>query len=94
MIDTIIQASADDSRLSDLLDRTAEYAKLYTYAKAQRRGYIGIGDMNNLKEEFRSAFDTLVQYAEIKGILTCKIETDTDRAAADIMKLCGSDKYL
>jgi hypothetical protein len=67
MIIKILDASKSDPGLARLLDDVREYACVYVLARQRQKGCDGLGEMTNLKDEFRGVLDDLLAYCKYKG---------------------------
>ncbi|MFI5294641.1 MAG: hypothetical protein ACHQ0Y_06390 [Thermodesulfovibrionales bacterium] len=62
MLEILSELSKSDAALLKLLGKAREYADLYLIAKKRQKGCDGLGEMTNLKDEFREAIEELLEY--------------------------------
>jgi hypothetical protein len=90
MITEIIKHTASDKELKILLDRVEDYARVYVFAKQRQKGCDGLGEMANLKDEFKGVLDELLGYCKkkkyISDDLLCPAALDIDRLSDEIIK--------
>jgi NTP pyrophosphatase (non-canonical NTP hydrolase) len=80
------QASKSDSQLAKLLSEAREYAQVYVLARQRQKGCDGLGEMTNLKEEFRDVVDKVIQYSQEKKYISEVISYDIDSISDEIVK--------
>lgn len=90
MITEIIKHTTSDKELKILLDRVEDYARVYVFAKQRQKGCDGLGEMANLKDEFKGVLDELLRYCKkkkyISDDLLCPAALDIDRLSEEIIK--------
>ena len=69
MIGELQKIAETDSELKGRLEKVRDYAEVYLFAKKRQKGCDGLGEMTNLKDEFRSALDEMIEYCRKKTIL-------------------------
>ena len=89
-IEVIAQAARENPELADLYRQTCDLAMLYLFAKDRQRGCDGMGEVNNLKEEFSLAIGTMVTYCREHTIITDTGPLDTDVVLDDIAGRLGA----
>lgn len=86
MIETIFKASKSDAQLAEFLREVTEYARVYVLARLRQKGCGGIGEMTNLKDEFRGVLDELLGYCKEKKYLSGDVAFDMDLVAEEVLR--------
>jgi hypothetical protein len=86
MIDSITKMAEFDPCLGRLYAEAKEYAQLYLFAKKRHRGCDGLGEVNNLKDEFSAVLGKIAEYCKEKGIACDLASFDRDTVLEDFGK--------
>lgn len=86
MLETIIEASKADDRLSKLVVEAREYAQIYLLAKQRHKCCNGTGELMTLKEEFKDTVDKMIRYCKDKRHLSDVCDYDPDSIADALVK--------
>lgn len=70
MIKEIKKYAASDRELKMLLDKAEDYARVYVLARQRQKGCDGMGEMTNLKDEFKGVLDELLEYCKNKNYIS------------------------
>lgn len=89
MLEIIAGTAKKDLQLETLLRTMEEYALLYIYAKRRQKGCDGLGELNNLRDELRSALDETVSYCKDKGLLAEAVHVDMDTMIEELGERSG-----
>jgi hypothetical protein len=90
-IEAIAQAAREDPELADLYRQTCDLATLYLFAKGRQRGCDGMGEVNNLKDEFSIAIGTMVTYCREHAIIIDIGPLATDAVLDELAKTLGAE---
>ncbi len=86
LLSTIAEHSRSDEQLLKLLNMASEYAEIYLLAKQRQKGCDGMGEMTNLKDEFKGVLDEVIEYCKVKGYIGNNISCDIDLMADELLK--------
>jgi hypothetical protein len=85
-ISSIAEHSKSDEQLLKLLNMASEYAEIYLLATQRQKGCDGMGEMTNLKDEFKSVLDEMIEYCRRKGYIGNNISYDIDLMADELVR--------
>ncbi|MEW6118143.1 MAG: hypothetical protein AB1553_14785 [Nitrospirota bacterium] len=86
MIADILKYAEADITLKRLLEKAQDYARVYVFAKKRQKGCDGLGEMTNLKDEFRGVLDELMEYCKEKKYTLDSFSPDLDELSDAIIK--------
>jgi len=87
MLNKIQQALKSDAELESLLIKAREYADIYLLAKNRQKGCDGLGEMTNLKDEFKGILGELIEYCKDRKYIDNNFSYDVDLLADEINAL-------
>lgn len=87
MIQEIQKAAETDSELKRRLETVRDYAEVYLFAKKRQKGCDGLGEMTNLKDEFKSVLDEMIEYCSKKSYIGHNIPFDIDSMADEVLEI-------
>ncbi len=87
VFDIIHKTLKSDSQLERLLMKACEYANVYLFAKSRQKGCDGLGEMTNLKDEFKGVLDELIEYCQDKKYIADNLLYDLDLIADELSGL-------
>jgi hypothetical protein len=86
LLSTIREHSRSDEQLLKLLNMASEYAEIYLLATQRQKGCDGLGEMTNLKDEFKGVLDEMIEYCRKKNYIGDNISCDIDLIADEVLK--------
>jgi SOS response regulatory protein OraA/RecX len=86
MIRKLQKVAETDSELKGRLEKVRDYAEVYLFARKRQKGCDGLGEMTNLKEEFKNVLDEMIEYCRGKSYIDDNIRCDIDSMADEILK--------
>ena len=87
LVNTIVEASQQDAQLAKLLENAIDYAQIYILAKERQKGCDEMGEVAMIKDELSYSIDSIIQYCQIKGHLSCDNSYDINVVSYELSTL-------
>ncbi len=86
MIEQIVRHLSEDPLLRRHLETAIDYARVYYFAKMRQKGCDGLGEMTNLKDEFKGVLEEMLAYCLNKGYIDHNLSYDIDAVTDELSR--------